>query len=283
MTSPWIENYPGFPHIEGMKLMEAMAEHAKEYVSILEGVEVVGAEPFNGGFRITTTGGKFYVKGIVLTTGASHRKLMVPGEEEYFGKGVSYCSTCDGFFFRNKKVVVIGGGNTAITDALYLHSIGCDVTLVHRGEALRGDIHLQEAAKEKNIKFRLHSTLAKISGDGEKVTSVEIVDSNTGNSEAVPVDGVFIAVGMVPSSALAKALCVEMDQGGFVKVDSGYRTSVPFVYAAGDLVGGILQVVAAVHGGATAALSAFEDLSNPYYRRTRGGKDSCPVPSKDKK
>jgi len=277
MTSPWIENYPGFPRIEGMKLMETMAAHAREYIEIKEGVEVVGIEPSGQEFKLTTSGGTFYSKGIILATGAYHRKLLVPGEDEYFGKGVSYCSTCDGFFFRKRKVVVVGGGNTAVTDALYLHSIGCDVTLIHRRESLRADLQLQGTAAEKGLKMIMNSTLESISGDGEKVTGVEMVSSSNGKKEKLATDGVFIAVGTVPSSALAKSLCVEMGEGGFVKVDINYRTNMPFVYAAGDLVGGILQVVAAVHGGAAAALSAFEDLSNPYYTRTRE-KNSCPGP-----
>jgi len=281
MTSPWIENYPGFPRIEGAKLMEAMAAHAREYVEIKEGVEVVGIDLSGEGFRLTTTGGTFFSRGIILATGAYHRKLLIPGEDEYFGKGVSYCSTCDGFFFRKKKVVVVGGGNTAVTDALYLHSIGCDVTLIHRKDMLRADLQLQEVAAEKKLKIILSSTLERIIGDGERVTGVEIMSSAKGAKERIAADGVFIAVGTVPGSALAKSLCLEMDGGGFVKVDGGFRTNMPFVYAAGDVVGGILQVVAAVHGGATAALSAFEDLSNPYYRRTRAGKDSCPRPARD--
>lgn len=278
INSPWIENYPGFPRIEGMKLMEAMAEHAREYVHIMEGVEVVGIDQSGGEFKITTSSGVFHSKGVILTAGAHHRKLEVPGEEEYFGKGVSYCATCDGFFFRKKRAAVVGGGNTALTDALYLQSIGCDVTIVHRRDSLRADLQLQEAAREKKIKIKLNATLDKISGNNETVTSIELTDGGTGKRESLPTDSVFIAVGTVPSSALAKSLCLEMDAGGFVKVDQNFRTSMPFVYAAGDIVGGILQVVAAVHGGATAALSAFEDLANPYYKRTRGDKNSCPAP-----
>jgi len=283
MLSPWIENYPGFPRIEGMKLMETMAAHAREYVQIIEGVEVIGVEPEGDKFKITTSSGQLTSKGIILATGASHKKLLVPGEEEYFGKGVSYCATCDGFFFRKKRVVVIGGGNTAITEALYLLSIGCDVTLVHRRDSLRADLHLQDTANEKKLRIRLNTLIEKIIGDGNTVTAVELLDQQTGKKERMDVSGVFIAVGTVPGSALAKSLCLEMDEGGWVKVDQNYRTSMPFVYAAGDLVGGVLQIVSAVHGGAVAALSAFEDLADPYYTRTRSGeKAACPLPGKRK-
>lgn len=283
MLSPWIENYPGFPRIEGMKLMEAMAAHAKEYVRIIEGAEVVGIESSGETFKIATTSGQFTARGIILATGASHKKLLVPGEEEYYGKGVSYCATCDGFFFRKRKVVVVGGGNTAVTEALFLLSIGCDATLIHRREALRADQHLQDLAKEKKLKIKLDTVLDRITGDDGTVTAVELSDQKTGNKETMKVDGVFVAVGTVPTSALAKSLCLDMDEQGWVKVDQHYRTNVPFVYAAGDIVGGILQIVAAVHGGAVSALSAFEDLADPYYTRTRSGdKAVCPLPNRKK-
>ena len=275
MLAPWIENYPGFPKIEGLKLVEAMVAHAREYVDINEGTEVVGIEKEKDIFKITTTAGVFRGRSVLLATGASHKKLLIPGEEEYYGKGVSYCGTCDGFFFRKKKVLVVGGGNTALTDALYLHSIGCDVTLVHRRDVLRADQHLQDAIAEKKLKLMLNTTVERIDGDGASVRSVELKDVKTGKVTKMSLDGVFIAVGTTPSSALAKALCVDIDNNGFVKVDRSYRTNVPFVYAAGDVTGGILQIVAAVHGGAVAALSAFEDLANPYYTRTRATAEAC--------
>jgi thioredoxin reductase (NADPH) len=269
MLAPWIENYPGFPRIEGLKLVEAMVAHAREYVDIKEGAEVVGIEREKNAFKLTTTSGIFRSRSVLLATGAVHKKLLIPGEEEYYGKGVSYCATCDGFFFRKKKVVVVGGGNTALTDALYLHSIGCDVTIIHRRDSFRADRHLQEAVAEKKIDAMLNTIIERINGDGAAVRSVDLRDTKTGKITRMELDGVFIAVGTTPSSALAKAMCVELDSNGFVKVDRNYRTNVPFVYAAGDVTGGIMQVVAAVHGGAVAALSAFEDLANPYYTRTR--------------
>lgn len=281
MLAPWIENYPGFSRVEGMKLVEAMVAHAREYVEITEGAEVIGIDKDGENFRLTTTAGTFRSRGIILATGASHKKLLIPGEEEYYGKGVSYCGTCDGFFFRKKKVVVVGGGNTALTDALYLHSIGCDVTLVHRRDAFRADQHLQDAISEKEIPVKLNTMVVRIAGDGGAVRSVELKDNATNETSTMELDGVFIAVGTVPSTALAKALCVDIDDNGFVKVDKNFRTNVPFVYAAGDVTGGILQVVAAVHGGAVAALSAFEDLANPYYTRTRSSSpESCRVEQK---
>jgi thioredoxin reductase (NADPH) len=182
------------------------------------------------------------------------------------GKGVSYCATCDGFFYKGKEVIVVGGGNTALTDALYLHSTGCNVSIVHRRDSFRADKHLQDSIAEKGIPLMMDTVVEEIV-EGEEVTAVKLRSLKTGVVTTKPLNGVFVAVGEIPSSQLASELDLEMDPGGFVTVDKSYRTSVPFVYAAGDVSGGIRQIVAAVHGGAAAALSCFEDLMNPYYRR----------------
>lgn len=264
LTSPNIENYPGFPEISGMKLMEVMAEHARKYVDIKEGEEVLRVR---GGdkFELMTVSGRYTCRALILSTGAYHRKLDVPGEEGMAGKGVSYCATCDGFFYKGKSVVVVGGGNTALTDALYLKSIGCKVTVIHRRNAFRADKHLQESISRQQISVMLDTVVDEII-EGQTVTSIRLRDLKTGATSIKPTDGVFIAVGEVPSSQLASELGLELDQGGFIVVDKSFRTNVPFVYACGDVSGGIRQVVAAVHGGAAAALSCFEDLMNPYYK-----------------
>jgi len=265
LTSPTIENYPGFAEVAGMKLMETMAEHARRYIEIKEGEEVLRVR---GGdkFELFTTSGRYTCRAIILATGSSHRKLEVPGEEGMTGKGVSYCATCDGFFYKKKEVVVVGGGNTALTDALYLHSINCKVTIVHRRDQFRADRHLQESIKKQGIESLMDNVVEEIV-EGEQVTAVKLRNLKTGVVSTKPVDGVFVAVGELPSSQLASELGLDMDPGGFVTVDKSFRTSVPFVYAAGDVAGGIRQIVAAVHGGAAAALSCFDDLMNPYYKR----------------
>lgn len=265
LTSPSIENYPGFPEVSGMKLMETMAEHARKYIDVKEGEEVLRVR---GGekFELMTVSGRYTCRALILSTGAYHRKLDVAGEEGMAGKGVSYCATCDGFFYKGKSVVVVGGGNTALTDALYLNSIGCKVTIIHRRNAFRADKHLQESITKQRIPVMFDTVVDEII-EGEAVASVRLRDLKTGVLSIKPTDGVFIAVGEVPSSQLASELGLEMDQGGFIVVDKSFRTNVPFVYACGDVSGGIRQIVAAVHGGAAAALSCFEDLMNPYYKR----------------
>jgi len=265
LTSPTIENYPGFPEIAGMKLMENMAEHAKRYVDIREGEEVLRVR---GGdkFEVFTISGRYTSRALILATGSSHRKLDAPGEDGMTGKGVSYCATCDGFFYKGKEVIVVGGGNTALTDALHLSSLGCKVTIVHRRNQLRADKHLQDSAIQHKIPI-LWDTVVDEIVEGNEVTAVRLRDLKTGAVHTKPVSGVFVAVGEVPSSQLAAELGLDMDPGGFITVDRSFRTNVAFVYAAGDVSGGIRQIVAAVHGGAAAALSCFEDLMNPYYRR----------------
>lgn len=266
LTSPNIENYPGFPEIPGMKLMDLMAEHAKRYVEIKEGEEVVrvrSAEKFE---LWTASGGRYTSKALILATGSSHRKLEVPGEERFVGRGVSYCATCDGFFFKGRDVIVVGGGNTALTDALYLHSIGAKVSIVHRRDSFRADRHLQDTVRSHKIPVMWSTVVDEVIGN-EEVTAVKLRELKTEKTEKRPIHGVFIAVGEIPSSQLASELGLEMDQGGFVMVDKNFRTNVPLVYAAGDVSGGIRQIVAAVHGGAAAALACFEDLMSPYYSR----------------
>ena len=265
LTSPNIENYPGFPEIGGMKLMDQMAEHARRYVDIKEGEEVVRIRSSEK-FEVFTNAGKYTAKAIILTTGSTHRRLDIPGEENYVGKGVSYCATCDGYFFKGKDVIVVGGGNTALTDALFLHSVGARVSMVHRRDSFRADKHLQETVKGHSIPVAWDTIVEEVEG-GESVTSVTLRNLKTGTASTRVVNGLFIAVGEVPTSQLAAELGLEMDPGGFVSVDKSFRTNVPFVYAAGDVAGGIRQIVAAVHGGAAAALSCFEDLMKPYYSR----------------
>ena len=265
LTSPLIENYPGFPEVQGIKLMDAMAEHARRYVEIREGEEVLRVKSGER-FEIEATSGRYSARAVILTTGSTHRKLGVQGEEGMVGRGVSYCATCDGFFYKQRTVIVVGGGNTALTDALYLRSIGSKVTIVHRRDSFRADKHLQDIVAQKGIPALLNTVVDEIVGEDE-VTAVKLRNLKTGAPETMGVNGVFVAVGEVPSSQLASELGLAMDPGGFVIVDRSFRTNVPFIYAAGDVSGGIRQIVAAVHGGAAAALSCFEDLTNPYYKR----------------
>jgi len=209
-------------------------------------------------FVLKTDSSEYRAKAVIFATGGTHRELGVPGEKEFLGRGVSYCATCDGHFFRGKKVLVIGGGNTAVTDAIYLKEIGCDVTLVHRRDELRADKALQEELFKRGIPVIWNSVVVRIEGS-QKVERVVLHDRVKDEDFVVEADGVFIAIGMRPQTELAGKLGVERDSRGYIKVDKKQRTNVPGVFAAGDCCDNPLkQVVTACGDGAVAANSAFE-------------------------
>lgn len=264
-----IMNYPGFKLIQGYELAMRFREHAEEYAPIVEGKTIETITPVeNMGtmhFRVRTADGdEFLCGGVILATGAGHRKLGVPGEEEFEGKGVSYCATCDGYFFRNKKVYMIGGGNTALMEGLYLRDAGVDVTIVHRRDRFRGDEIYHRQVEERGIPVLWNTVLEEVRGDA-LVDSVVLKDLKTGTVREMEANGVFIAVGINPNNTLAKDLGCTLDGGGFVVTDRKQRTNIPYIYAAGDLTGGLQQIIVAGAEGALAAMTAHEDLTNPYW------------------
>jgi thioredoxin reductase (NADPH) len=199
-----------------------------------------------------------------LASGASHRKLGVPGESHLIGHGVSYCSTCDGPLFKGRKVLIVGGGNSAVTEALHLRNIGVDVTLVHRRDTLRAQDVLVNNLVQNNIPILYDTTIQEIRGR-HSVEEVALYNSRTEETVTLSVNGVFIAIGYDPNVDLAKKIGVELTEDGFIKND-GFRTNIPGVYTAGDVAGGFKQIVTAAGHGAEAALTIFEDLINPYWK-----------------
>jgi len=267
--APWIENYLGFEGLKGMELAEKFKDHARKYADINEFEEVVGIESTEPGFTITTDKAAYESRALILATGSRHSKLNILGEEELQGKGVSYCATCDGFFFRGKRVLVVGGGNTAVMDAIHLHDIGCRIKLMHRKDELRAECALKDAMEERGIEMIWNSALEEISEDGSEKL-VRIRNLATGEERDERFDGIFISVGEIPNNRLAGELGLEMDEKGYVKTDRFQRTNVNNVYAVGDITGGVKQIIVACGEGAVAALAAFEDLINPYW-------DTCKV------
>lgn len=257
-VTPVVENYPGFVSVAGLTLMEIMAAQARQYCEIIEEEPTqVTAGP--DGVTAQTSTIAIKAKALVIATGATWRKLNVPGEEEFFGRGVNHCATCDGYLYRGKKALVIGGGNTALTDALYLKSLGVDVAIVHRRDELRAERYLQDSVKRESIPLLLNRVPQAILGR-EKASAVRLKDTATGKTEDVATDGVFVAIGETPNSEVAARLGCALDPAGHVIVDAGMRTNVPRVYACGDVTGGVRQIVTAVGQGGAAALSLFEDL-----------------------
>jgi thioredoxin reductase (NADPH) len=264
--TPVVENYPAFSRIAGKTLMDMMAQQAINYTDIHEGEEVVDIKKSGRLFEISTSGSRYTTKAVLITTGAESKKLGVPGEMQFQGRGVSYCAACDGYFFKDgKKVIVVGGGNTAATEALYLKNIGVDVTLVHRRDELRAEQFLRQSLADNRIPIIWNTVVKEIRGD--KLVSEVVLENNVDKStELMKVDGVFIAIGYVPNNDLALKLGVETDEEGYVKTDKAHRTNIEGIYAAGDITGGIKQIVTAVGQGAVAAMAVFEDIANPYWK-----------------
>jgi thioredoxin reductase (NADPH) len=263
-TAPKIDNYPGFHSITGLELMKKFIDHAKIYTDLHLGEIVEKIERNGGSFTVKTPKGKYKVKAVILCTGTTYRKLNVTGEKEFSGRGVSYCATCDGFFFKNKRVAVVGGGNTALLEAIYLKQIGCkEVFLIHRRDLLRGETILQNEAKEKGVKFILNTVVKQIKGK-DTVERLVLEDVKSGEEKSLEVEGVFIAVGEIPQNELALGLGIKVDDHGFVITDKYQRTNVKGVYAAGDITGGVRQIVTACAEGAIAALASTEVLGKKY-------------------
>ncbi|AEH24776.1 thioredoxin-disulfide reductase [Pyrococcus yayanosii] len=264
-----VENYPGFPDgISGAELSKRMYEHVRKYGVGVIFDEVVRIDQtecayYEGPcqFIVKTKNDKSYrAKAVIIAVGAEPRKLNVPGEREFTGRGVSYCATCDGPLFVGKEVIVVGGGNTALQEALYLHSIGVKVTLVHRREEFRADKILQDRFREAKIPMILNTVVTEIKGK-DKVEAVVLKNVKTGETFEKKVNGVFIFIGYEPKTDFVKHLGIT-DEYGYIKVDMHMRTKVPGIFAAGDVTNVFKQIVVAVGQGAIAANSAKEFLES---------------------
>lgn len=260
---PEMENYPGFDKISGLELIEKMKAQAIKNTEIHEMEEVTEIIKNDTEYRFTvrTTKDTYQSKTIILATGSSHRHLEAKGEDEFKGKGVSYCATCDGFFFAGRDIIMVGGGNSALQEALYLKNLGANVTVVHRRDEFRAQKHLQNQIKEKEIPNILNATVEEIKGD-MLVESVVLKNTKTGELTEIPTNGVFISVGYIPHTELAQQLGVELDESGHIIIDKEQKTNVSYVYAIGDVCIGLKQWVVACGEGAVAATSAFEDIQN---------------------
>ena len=260
---PEMENYPGFDNISGLELIEKMKSQATRNCDLREMEEVTEITKTDEEYRFTvkTTKDTYRSKTIILATGSSHRHLEAKGEEEFKGKGVSYCATCDGFFFAGRDIIMVGGGNSALQEALYLKNLGANVTVVHRRDEFRAQKHLQNQIKEAEIPTILNATVEEIKGE-MLVESVILKDTKTGELTELPTNGVFVSVGYIPHTELAKQLDIDLDESGHIIIDKKQKTNVDYVYAIGDVCVGLKQWVVACGEGAVAATSAFEDLKS---------------------
>ncbi|MFZ2500041.1 thioredoxin-disulfide reductase [Methanosarcina sp.] len=259
-----VENYPGFPSISGIELMEKYKSHAQEVGVKTKITEVLSLSTEGNKKIVSTDSGDLESKAVIIATGANPKHLNVPGEEELISKGVSYCAICDGPFFRNKTVAVIGGGNSAVTDALFLSKIARKVYLIHRRDQLKAAKVLQDRAfASSNIEFILNAFVVEIVGSRGEIRRVERLvykDLSSEEDHKLAIDGVFIYVGIHPNTEIVN---VEKDEEGFIKTNSLLETSQKGIYAVGDCRDTpIWQLVAAVRDGALAATAAKEYIES---------------------
>ena len=258
LTTDFVENYPGFPEgLSGFELVDRMKRQAENFGLKIEGKEVVRLELTPEKRVVHTNKEILETKALILTTGASPRKLGIEGEGLLTGKGVSYCATCDGPFYRDQEVAVIGGGDTAVEEALFLTKFASRVHLVHRRDELRATKLLQERVKDaENVNLIWDSVPTRILGQAG-VEALELKNVKTEEISTLPVEGVFVFIGYDPSNDLLADLPLDFDDFGFVKTDDNMETSIPGVFAAGDIRSKMLrQVSTAVGDGATAAFAA---------------------------
>ena len=257
-----IDNYPGFEDgIDGYTLAEKMRKQAERFGASTLYAEVVRAKLEGQPKAVETSQGTIYGRTLILATGASPRELGVPGEKDLTGRGVAYCAACDGMFYKDKTVVVAGGGNSAVADALILSRIAKKVILVHRRDTLRATkVYHQPLMQAENLEFRWNSTVTELLQE-DKLTGVKLRDVNTGEETTVPCDGLFISVGRKPATELVQGQ-LELDRSGYIIADETTKTSLPGVYAVGDVrTKPLRQVVTAVADGAMAVHMAEEFLS----------------------
>jgi thioredoxin reductase (NADPH) len=260
-TTELIENYPGFPQgINGAELSQMMEEQAKRF-----GLETVNQEVLEVRLEedwkvVRTHESDYYSEALIISSGTEYRKLGIPGEDAFIGKGVSFCATCDGAFFKDSRIVVVGGGDSAITEALFLTKFSKEVTIIHRRDALRATkIYQERAFANPKIKFLWNSVIQEIKGD-KMVQSILVKNVKTNEVKEFQTDGVFLFVGISPRTQFLKGW-VQMDEGGYILTNENGETSVKGIFAAGDCRKKLLrQVTTAVGDGATAAFAAEKYL-----------------------
>ncbi len=254
-----LDNFPGFPEgIAGFELFQNLKKQAERFGAQIVSETAVSVDFSKQPLNVKTRTTKYDTKAVIISTGSDPRKLNVPGEREFVGNGVSYCATCDGFFFRGKEVVVVGGGDSAVEEALFLTKFATKVTIVHRRDRLRAHAHLQSRAeKNEKITFVWNSVVTEILGDKETgVNKVKLKNVATNEESLLKTDGVFIFIGHIPNTQIFKDK-VELDKSGIIVTDSRQKTNIPGVFAAGDVQDNLYrQAITSAGSGAAAAMEA---------------------------
>jgi len=256
MNTTDVENYPGFPDgIQGPEMMELFKKQAQRFGTSFVRGDVTRIDFSAPPFRVWTEENELAARAVIVATGASPRTLGIPGEREYAGHGVSYCATCDGFFFRGQEIVVVGGGDTAMEEALFLARFGSRVSVVHRRDKLRASkIMADRALHHQKIEMVWNSVVEEVVGDGKKVTGVRVREQPKGSVSERPCGGFFVAIGHEPNTALFRGV-LPMDEQGYLKREGGSRTPIPGVFVAGDVHDHVYrQAVTAAGAGCRAAI-----------------------------
>lgn len=259
-----IDNYPGFPEgVEGLKLAGDLQKQAERFGAVIELGEVSGIENQGDWKLLKTTEGDMRARAVLIATGSDYKKIGVPGEEEFYAKGVHYCATCDGAFYRDKRLVVVGGGNSAFQEAIFLTRFASHIDLLVRTTVKASDVledEIQKFVEEGKVTVHLNTTTDEIVGEeGKGVTKV--IGTKDGQKVEFPTDGVFVFVGLKPNSQFVAGSKIELDDIGFVKTNTDLETTISGVFAAGDIrSGATMQIASAAGEGATAALKIREYL-----------------------
>lgn len=255
--SPKVENYPGLPGMSGAEYAAALTEQAESFGAAIEYAEALRVERTEEAFTVFCDTGEFSARALILAPGTSHRKLGLEKEEELTGCGISYCAVCDGAFYTDREVAVLGGGNTALTDALFLSGICRKVTVIHRGDGFRGESALVSRLREKpNVAFLLTSTVTELRETDGSLSGIVARDKNTDQDRFLPVAGLFIAIGQEPQTSIFRGL-VTLDEAGYLEAGEDCCTSREGVFAAGDCrTKDVRQLVTAAGDGAVAGLAA---------------------------
>lgn len=266
-VTDWIDNYPGFPKgIAGLEFAEELRLQAERFGANIELGEVTKLTDEGEYKKLETTSGDIYAKAILIATGSDYKKIGVPGEQEYYARGVHYCATCDGAFYRDKHLVVVGGGNSAVQEAMFLTRFASKIDLLVRSDHMRASEILQRELEEKHkdkITVHFNTTTDEIIGEDNKVTKVIGTDKTTGRKVEFPTDGVFVFVGLSPNTEFLQGSPVALDKIGLVKSNGRLETSMPGVFVAGDVrSGATMQIASATGEGATAALHIREYLED---------------------
>lgn len=264
-VTDWVDNYPGFAKgVAGLELADAMRAQAERFGAKIELGEVTKLAKEGNFIKLDTTSGEITAKAALIATGSEYRKIGVPGEEEFYARGVHYCATCDGAFYRDKRLVVVGGGNSAVQEGIFLTRFASHIDMLVRSKIKASDVLQKELEKHKDkITVHLGVTTGEIIGEDNHVTKVIGTDSNTGQKVEFATDGVFVFVGLDPNTKFLEGSGVELDERKFIKSDTRLMTNVPGIFVAGDVrSGATLQIASAVGEGATAALMLREYLEN---------------------